>query len=185
MRRNAPETIPVSVIGRLAGSRDYAGRGLGADILSDALRRIAVASQSIGIGAVIVTPRMTGRSASTWPVRSLSNILRTAALSSCRSKRLSPHLAKATLINIRFTFRDPHEERAGVARLCVREDALSAPCKSVRCEAGGHRRDAKFTASRSVLHFGAGFLPRSLTMCVHTGLHSGARMLSPIQIDAP
>ncbi|WP_246088733.1 GNAT family N-acetyltransferase [Phreatobacter stygius] len=54
VRRNAPDTIPVSVIGRLAVSRAYAGRGLGADILSDALRRIAVASQSIGIGAVLV-----------------------------------------------------------------------------------------------------------------------------------
>lgn len=54
VRRNAPDTIPVSVIGRLAVSRDHAGKGLGADILSDALRRIAIASQSIGIGAVLV-----------------------------------------------------------------------------------------------------------------------------------
>jgi GNAT superfamily N-acetyltransferase len=54
VRRNAPDVIPVSVIGRLAVSRAYAGHGLGADILSDALRRIAVASQSIGIGAVLV-----------------------------------------------------------------------------------------------------------------------------------
>jgi GNAT superfamily N-acetyltransferase len=54
LRRNAPDAIPVSVIGRLAVSRAYAGRGLGADILSDALRRIAVASQNIGIGAVLV-----------------------------------------------------------------------------------------------------------------------------------
>ena len=54
IRRNAPDTIPVSIIGRLAVSRDHAGKGLGADILSDALRRIAVASQSIGIGAVLV-----------------------------------------------------------------------------------------------------------------------------------
>jgi GNAT superfamily N-acetyltransferase len=54
VRRNAPDTIPISIIGRLAVSRDYAGRGLGADLLSDALRRIAVASQSIGIGAVLV-----------------------------------------------------------------------------------------------------------------------------------
>jgi GNAT superfamily N-acetyltransferase len=54
VRRNAPDTIPVSVIGRLAVSRDRAGKGLGADMLSDALRRIAVASQSIGIGAVLV-----------------------------------------------------------------------------------------------------------------------------------
>lgn len=54
LRRNAPDTIPVSVIGRLAVSREHAGKGLGADLLSDALRRIAVASQSIGIGAVLV-----------------------------------------------------------------------------------------------------------------------------------
>jgi len=54
VRRNAPDVIPVSVIGRLAVSRDHAGKGLGADILSDALRRIAIASQSIGIGAVLV-----------------------------------------------------------------------------------------------------------------------------------
>lgn len=54
VRRNAPDTIPVSVIGRLAVDRRHAGKGLGADILSDALRRIAVASQSIGIGAVLV-----------------------------------------------------------------------------------------------------------------------------------
>ncbi len=54
VRRNAPSNIPVSVIGRLAVSRDHAGKGLGADILADALRRIALASQSIGIGAVLV-----------------------------------------------------------------------------------------------------------------------------------
>jgi len=54
LRRNAPDTIPVSVIGRLAVDRNYAGQGLGGEILSDALRRIAVASQSIGIGAVLV-----------------------------------------------------------------------------------------------------------------------------------
>jgi len=54
VRRNAPDLIPVSIIGRLAVSLDHAGKGLGADLLSDALRRIAVASQSIGIGAVLV-----------------------------------------------------------------------------------------------------------------------------------
>src|SRR5581483_5117917 len=50
LRRNAPDPIPVSVIGRLAVSRSHAGKGLGAD----ALRRIAAASKSIGIGAVLV-----------------------------------------------------------------------------------------------------------------------------------
>lgn len=54
LRRNAPDAVPVSVIGRLAVDRGYAGRGLGADLLADALRRIAVASHSIGIGAVLV-----------------------------------------------------------------------------------------------------------------------------------
>lgn len=54
VRRNAPDSIPISVIGRLAVDRDHAGKGLGADVLSDALRRIAIASQSIGISAVLV-----------------------------------------------------------------------------------------------------------------------------------
>jgi GNAT superfamily N-acetyltransferase len=54
VRRNAPDTIPISVIGRLAVSREHAGKGLGADMLADALRRIAVASQTMGIGAVLV-----------------------------------------------------------------------------------------------------------------------------------
>ncbi|MDE3175514.1 MAG: GNAT family N-acetyltransferase [Pseudomonadota bacterium] len=54
VRRNAPDAIPVSVIGRLAVDRDYAGRGLGADLVSDALRRVVVASQSVGIAAAMV-----------------------------------------------------------------------------------------------------------------------------------
>ncbi|NDA47225.1 MAG: GNAT family N-acetyltransferase [Alphaproteobacteria bacterium] len=54
IRRNAPDTIPVCVIGRLAIDRGYADKGLGADILADALRRITLASQNIGIGAVLV-----------------------------------------------------------------------------------------------------------------------------------
>lgn len=54
LRRNAPDAVPVSIIGRLAVDRDYAGRGLGASLLADALRRIAGAAQSIGIAAVLV-----------------------------------------------------------------------------------------------------------------------------------
>ena len=54
VRRNAPDSVPVSIIGRLAVDRAYAGRGLGADLLSDALRRIAAASQTIGMAAVLV-----------------------------------------------------------------------------------------------------------------------------------
>jgi GNAT superfamily N-acetyltransferase len=54
LRRNAPDSIPISVIGRLAVSKAYAGKGLGGDLLADALRRIALASRTIGIGAVLV-----------------------------------------------------------------------------------------------------------------------------------
>jgi GNAT superfamily N-acetyltransferase len=54
LRRNSPDSIPVSIIGRLAVSRSHAGQGLGADLLADALRRIAIAAASIGIGAVLV-----------------------------------------------------------------------------------------------------------------------------------
>lgn len=54
IRRNAPDAIPVSVIGRLAVCLRHAGQGLGADLLTDAFRRIAVAAKTIGIGAVFV-----------------------------------------------------------------------------------------------------------------------------------
>lgn len=54
VRRNAPDAVPVSVIGRLAVDRRHAGKGLGAELLADALSRIAVAAQTIGIAAVLV-----------------------------------------------------------------------------------------------------------------------------------
>lgn len=54
LRRNAPDAIPVTILGRLAVARTHAGRGLGADLLSDALRRVALASQTIGIAALLV-----------------------------------------------------------------------------------------------------------------------------------
>lgn len=54
IRRNAPDQIPVSIIGRLAVSRPYAGKGLGSDLLADALTRIASASRIIGVAAVMV-----------------------------------------------------------------------------------------------------------------------------------
>ena len=54
LRRNAPDSIPVAIIGRLAVSLNQAGRGLGSDLLSDALRRIAAASRTIGIAAVLI-----------------------------------------------------------------------------------------------------------------------------------
>jgi GNAT superfamily N-acetyltransferase len=54
LRHNAPDLIPVSIVGRLAVSRAYSGMGLGADMLADALRRIVIASRNIGISAVMV-----------------------------------------------------------------------------------------------------------------------------------
>ena len=54
LRRNAPDVIPIAVIGRLAVDRAYTGRGLGADLLFDALRRIAGAARSVGIAMVLV-----------------------------------------------------------------------------------------------------------------------------------
>ena len=54
LRRNVPEVIPVPIVGRLAVSITHAGRGLGADMLADALQRIAIASRTIGIGAVLI-----------------------------------------------------------------------------------------------------------------------------------
>ena len=54
MRRNAPNNIPASIIGRLAVSLRHNGQGLCRDPLSDALRRIALASQTIRISAVLI-----------------------------------------------------------------------------------------------------------------------------------
>lgn len=54
LRRNAPDSVPVSIVGRLAVDRRHAGRGLGADILADAIRRVAGAARTIGIAAVMV-----------------------------------------------------------------------------------------------------------------------------------
>jgi GNAT superfamily N-acetyltransferase len=54
LRRNAPDAIPVAILGRLAVDRRWQGEGLGADLLSDALRRVLAASREIGIAAVLV-----------------------------------------------------------------------------------------------------------------------------------
>jgi GNAT superfamily N-acetyltransferase len=52
--RETPNEIPVAIIGRLARDEAYAGRGLGRDLLQDALRRILAASGIIGLRAVLV-----------------------------------------------------------------------------------------------------------------------------------
>ncbi|NJN63110.1 MAG: GNAT family N-acetyltransferase [Coleofasciculaceae cyanobacterium RL_1_1] len=54
LRRNAPDPIPVMVIGRLAVDQSWQGHGLGPLILRDALLRILQASEIVGIRAVLV-----------------------------------------------------------------------------------------------------------------------------------
>jgi GNAT superfamily N-acetyltransferase len=54
LRRNAPNQVPVIVLGRLAVDRRWQGRGLGADLLCDAFRRVLAASQEVGIAALLV-----------------------------------------------------------------------------------------------------------------------------------
>lgn len=54
LRRNMPDPIPVAVIGRLAVDLAFHGRGIGAGLLQDALRRALFASAGIGARAVIV-----------------------------------------------------------------------------------------------------------------------------------
>jgi GNAT superfamily N-acetyltransferase len=54
LRHNAPDPIPVCVIGRLAVDKEWSGKGIGAGLLKDAVLRIAGAAQIIGIRAIIV-----------------------------------------------------------------------------------------------------------------------------------
>ena len=54
VRRNMPEPIPVIVLGRLAVSRKYQGKGLGRLLLRDAVLRAAQASDVIGVRAMLV-----------------------------------------------------------------------------------------------------------------------------------
>src|SRR3546814_20405179 len=49
-----PDKVPLLLIGRLAVASDFQGLGLGADLLADALRRCAAASEIAGARAVIV-----------------------------------------------------------------------------------------------------------------------------------
>ncbi|WP_310428981.1 GNAT family N-acetyltransferase [Chamaesiphon sp. VAR_48_metabat_135_sub] len=54
LRHNAPDPIPVGIIGRLAVDKEWSNRGIGAGLLKDAVLRIAGAAQIIGIRAIIV-----------------------------------------------------------------------------------------------------------------------------------
>lgn len=54
LKRNMPDRVPLLLIGRLAVDLAFQGRGLGSSLLSDALRRCAVAAEIAGARAIIV-----------------------------------------------------------------------------------------------------------------------------------
>ena len=54
VRRNMPDPIPVMVLGRLAVHLDWQKKGLGRDLLADAIRRTLQAADIAGIRAFVV-----------------------------------------------------------------------------------------------------------------------------------
>ena len=54
LRANMPDPTPVMVLGRLAVDKEFQGRGIGKDMLRDALQRVLAASRVVGARAVIV-----------------------------------------------------------------------------------------------------------------------------------
>ena len=53
-RRNMPDPVPVVLLGRLAIDRSWQGKGLGADLLRDAVIRVLGAAEIIGVRAILV-----------------------------------------------------------------------------------------------------------------------------------
>jgi GNAT superfamily N-acetyltransferase len=53
LRRNMPQQVPLLLIGRLAVDAALQGRGLGSDLLSDAVRRCCAASEIAGVRAIV------------------------------------------------------------------------------------------------------------------------------------
>ncbi|MGB8398537.1 GNAT family N-acetyltransferase [Bradyrhizobium sp.] len=54
VRRNMPDPVPVLLLGRLAVDRSWHGRGLGADLLSNAVLRAISAADAVGVRAILV-----------------------------------------------------------------------------------------------------------------------------------
>jgi GNAT superfamily N-acetyltransferase len=54
VRRNMPDPVPVLLIGRLAVDRAWHGKGLGADLLADAILRAIGAADVVGVRAILV-----------------------------------------------------------------------------------------------------------------------------------
>lgn len=54
LRRNMPNPIPVTVLGRLAVDLSHAGKGLGKAMLKEAMQRSLDASKNVGARAIVV-----------------------------------------------------------------------------------------------------------------------------------
>lgn len=54
IRRNMPDPIPVMIVGRLAVHLDWQKKGLGGDLLADAVKRTLQAADIAGIRALVV-----------------------------------------------------------------------------------------------------------------------------------
>ena len=54
VRRNMPDPVPALLLARLAVDRAWHGKGLGADLLSDAVSRAIGAAETIGVRAILV-----------------------------------------------------------------------------------------------------------------------------------
>lgn len=53
LRKDAPDPIPVAIIGRLAVAKEFERRGLGSGLLQDAFRRIIQISATVGCAAIV------------------------------------------------------------------------------------------------------------------------------------
>ena len=54
VRRNMPDPIPVILLGRLAVDQAYQSQGLGRALLKDAVQRVLMAGEAVGIRALLV-----------------------------------------------------------------------------------------------------------------------------------
>ena len=54
VRRNAPDPVPMMIVGRLAVTATCQARGIGSGMLRDALRRVLQAAEVVGCRAVLV-----------------------------------------------------------------------------------------------------------------------------------
>ena len=55
LRKKLPRyPVPVALLGRLAVSKNFHGRGLGAILLADACKRVTAASETLGVAAIVV-----------------------------------------------------------------------------------------------------------------------------------